>query len=143
MCQKPCARKLRASTAQGWRKPLIHELWLNASHVVNGENSKLHGESAQASRKRRASSAQARIAVVSLCLAYSGSLNVKQRCGDVQEVVGCWPAWPFRFTLQSNSVSVMRLPENHFEPNCTRASSAQARRKPPTRDEGILDIPHM
>ena len=52
MCQKPCARKLRASTAQGWRKPLIHELWLNASHVVNSENSRLHGESAQAPRKR-------------------------------------------------------------------------------------------
>ena len=55
MCQKPYARKLRASTAQGWRKPLIHELWLNASHVVNSENSRLHGESAQASRKLRAS----------------------------------------------------------------------------------------
>ena len=68
MCQKPCARKLRVSTAQGWRKPLIHELWLNASHVVNSENSKLRGESAQASRKRRASSAQARVAVVSLWL---------------------------------------------------------------------------
>ena len=37
----------------------------------------------------------------------------------------------------------MSLRETHCEPNSARASSAQARRKPPIRDEGILDNPHV